>query len=100
MWHPDLDPNFLKELINPHREKMSLIGITYIRPVAVPAVHNAVQQLLLLRCTHFSHHQCCGSGAGIRCLFEPLDPGSEIGKNLYPDPGCSYFRELKNNFLG
>jgi hypothetical protein len=24
-------------------------------------------------------HQCCGSGSGIRCLFDPLDPGSGIG---------------------
>ena len=26
-------------------------------------------------------------GSGIRCLFDPLDPGSGMGKNLDPDPG-------------
>ncbi len=25
--------------------------------------------------------QCCGSGSGIRCLFDPLDLGSGMGKN-------------------
>jgi hypothetical protein len=61
MWQPDLILiNYFK---NPHPEKMSLIIITYVRPVAVPAVHNAVQQLFLLRCTqkesypNFSHHR-------------------------------------------
>ncbi len=32
--------------------------------------------------------QCCGSGSGIRCLFDPW---------FRPE---SYFRELKNNFFG
>jgi hypothetical protein len=33
-----------------------------------------------------SHNQCCGSGSGIRCLFDPWirDPGSGIG--FFPDP--------------
>ncbi len=73
MWHPDLDP-YLSELVNPHRQKIAPVGITYIRPVAVPAVHNAVQQLLLLPCTHFSH--------------QTRDPGWV--KNIDPDPGQTF----------
>jgi hypothetical protein len=41
--------------------------------------------------------QCCGSG--IRCLFDPWDPGSGMGKNKDPDPE-SCFRELRNHFFG
>jgi hypothetical protein len=46
--------------------------------------------------------QCCGSGSGIRWLFDPLDPGSGMGKKIKirirdEHPG-SYFRELRNKF--
>jgi hypothetical protein len=27
-------------------------------------------------------YQCCGPGSGIRCLFDPLDPGSGMGKKI------------------
>ncbi len=39
--------------------------------------------------------QCCGSGSGIRCLFDPWIRDPWWVKNQ--DPG-SYFRELRNNF--
>jgi hypothetical protein len=26
-------------------------------------------------------YQCCGSRFGIRCLFDPMDQGSGMGKN-------------------
>jgi hypothetical protein len=32
-------------------------------------------------------YQSCGSGSGIWCPFEPLDPGYGMGKNQDPDPG-------------
>ncbi len=31
-------------------------------------------------------NQCCGSGSGIRCLFDP-GPGSGIRNRFFPDPG-------------
>jgi hypothetical protein len=43
--------------------------------------------------------QCCRSGSGIRCLFDPW-----IRNRFFPDPGSRipnpYFRELSDNFLG
>ncbi len=40
---------------------------------------------------------CCGSGSGIRCL----DPGPEMGKiSIRDEHFGSYFRKLRNNFLG
>ncbi len=66
--------------------------------------------------THTAHtrNQCCGSGSGIRCLFDPwirdpvpfwpLDPGSGISFSLIPDLGSRipnpYFWELCDNFFG
>jgi hypothetical protein len=54
------------------------------------------------------YYQCCGSGSGIRSLFDPRirDPGWV--KNQDPDPGSwirdeqpvSYFLELRNYFFG
>jgi hypothetical protein len=50
--------------------------------------------------------QCCGSGSGIRCLFDPWirDPGSGMGFFRIPDPGSRiprpYFEELFDNFFG
>ncbi len=38
-------------------------------------------------------------GSGIRCLFEPLDPGLGIGFFRIPDPQ-SIFLQLNDNFLG
>jgi hypothetical protein len=35
--------------------------------------------------------QCCGSGSGIRCLFDP-GPGSGIGFFWIPDPNPIFFR--------
>ncbi len=29
---------------------------------------------------NFSYHQCYESGSAIRCLFDPIDPGSGMGK--------------------
>ncbi len=44
-------------------------------------------------------NQCCGSGSGIRCLFDPW-----IRDRFFPDPGSRipnpYFWELSYNFLG
>ncbi len=50
---------------------------------------------LRLQCQ--SRNQCCGSG--IQCLFDPWirDPGWVKNKDEHPG---SYFRELRNNFLG
>ncbi len=50
--------------------------------------------------------QRCGSGSGIRCLFDPWirDLGSGIGFFRIPDLGSRipnpYFWELRDNFLG
>ncbi len=45
--------------------------------------------------------QCCGSGSGIRCLFDPMDLGSGIGFFRIPDLGSNpYFWELIDNCLG
>ncbi len=33
------------------------------------------------------YNQCCGSGFGIRCLFDRLDPDPEWVKSQDPDPG-------------
>ncbi len=50
--------------------------------------------------------QCCGSGSGIRYLFDPWirDPGSGIGFFRILDPGSRiptpFFWELIENFLG
>jgi hypothetical protein len=52
-------------------------------------------------------NQCCGSGSGIRCLFDPwirdrLGKKSRSGSRIRirdEHPG-SYFREFRNNFLG
>jgi hypothetical protein len=48
-----------------------------------------------------------GYGSGIRCLFDPWMQEPEWVKNQEPDSGSgmnnpdhTYFRELKNNFLG
>ncbi len=49
--------------------------------------------------------QCCGSGSGIRCLFDPWirDAGSEIGFFRIPDLGSRipnpYFSEISDKFL-
>ncbi len=47
------------------------------------------------------YDQCCGSGSGILCLF---DPGPGSGKCSFPDPGSRiptpYFLELSDKFLG
>ncbi len=32
-------------------------------------------------------YQCCGSGSGIRCPFDPLDPGSGMGKKSRSESG-------------
>ncbi len=49
-------------------------------------------------------NQCCGSGSGIRYLFDPWNPGSGIGFFRLPDIGSRipnpYFWELSDNFLG
>jgi hypothetical protein len=45
--------------------------------------------------------QCCGSGSGIQCLF---DPWIRIRERFFPDPGSRipnpYFLQLLDNFLG
>jgi hypothetical protein len=49
--------------------------------------------------------KCCGSGSGIRCLFDPwIRDGLKISIRIWvrirdEEPG-SYFRELTNNILG
>ncbi len=49
-----------------------------------------------------SSNQCCGSGSGIRCLFDP-GPGSGIRNSFFcriPDPGSQphIFQSLVTNF--
>jgi hypothetical protein len=60
-------------------------------------VHNVLQQLEYgHRLVHsaYSSSQCCGSGSGIRCLFDP-GPGSGIGFFFrIPDPNHIFFRAL------
>jgi hypothetical protein len=49
------------------------------------------------------YNQCCGSGFGIRCLFDRLDPDPEWVKSQDPDPGWqsgSSFQELRNHLFG
>ncbi len=51
--------------------------------------------------------QCCRSGSGIRCLFDPWirDPGSRMGRKSASGSGIrdeqpgSYFPELRNHFF-
>jgi hypothetical protein len=47
--------------------------------------------------------QCCGSGTGIRCVFDPgIGMGKKSGSGIQirdKHPG-SYFTELGNNFFG
>jgi hypothetical protein len=46
--------------------------------------------------------QCCGSGPGIRCLFDPLDPESRIQNGFFriPDLGSTthILKNLDNIF--
>jgi hypothetical protein len=56
---------------------------------------------------HFLSHeikltQCCGSGSGIRCLFDPWirDPGwVKVRIRIRDEQLESYFRELRNHGL-
>ncbi len=54
-------------------------------------------------CRRLPYNQCCGSGSGIRCLYNPWirDPGWEKVRIRIRDeqPG-SYFPELINHFFG
>ncbi len=44
---------------------------------------------------------CCGSGSGIRCLFDPgIRDGWKIKIRIRDKHFGSYFQELWNNFLG
>ncbi len=43
--------------------------------------------------------QCCGSGSEIQCLFDPWIRGGKKIQIGNEQPG-SYFREIRNNFLG
>jgi hypothetical protein len=55
-----------------------------------------------------SLYQCCGSGSGIRCLFDPgiRDPGwvkskdPDTGSGIRDEQSGPYFLELRNHFLG
>ena len=51
------------------------------------------------RVTTDCHKQCCGSGSGIRCLFDPWirDPEWIFSGSRIPRP---YFEELFDNFFG
>jgi hypothetical protein len=46
--------------------------------------------------------QCCGSGYGIRCLFDPWirNPGWVKSQDPGPDNPKSYFLELRNHVFG
>jgi hypothetical protein len=49
-------------------------------------------------------YQCCGSGSGIRCLFDPgiregMGRKSASGSGIRDEQPGSYFLELKNHFL-
>jgi hypothetical protein len=48
----------------------------------------------------YPRKQCCGSGSGIRCFFDPWirDPGWLKKIKIRDDHPRSYFRELRNNF--
>ncbi len=46
-----------------------------------------------------ARNQCCGSGSGIRCLFDPWIRDGYTYLLRDEQPGL-YFRELRNNFLG
>jgi hypothetical protein len=59
---------------------------------------NPVPKLLLSK---VSFTQCCGSGSGIGCLFDPwIRDGLKIRIRIRDEEPGSYFRELTNNILG
>jgi hypothetical protein len=41
--------------------------------------------------------QCCGSG--IRCFFDPLDPGSGMGKNPDPRSGINISDQISESLV-
>jgi hypothetical protein len=43
-------------------------------------------------------YRCCGSGSGIRCLFDPLDPGSGMGKKSGSGSGISSPDHISESF--
>jgi hypothetical protein len=50
-----------------------------------------------------NYFQCCGSGSGIGCLFDPWirDPGWEkVSIRIRDEQPRSYFLELRNHFFG
>jgi hypothetical protein len=51
----------------------------------------------------FSFYQCCGSGSGVRCLFEfgmGKKSGSVFEIRIRDEQPGSYFQELRKHFLG
>ncbi len=46
-------------------------------------------------------NQCCGSGSGIRCLFDPwIRDGEKVSIWIRDEQPGSYFIELRNHFFG
>ncbi len=67
------------------------------------ALHGTVPVFTRLNPQHVGYTciHCCGSGPGIRCLFNPWmrDPGwAKVNIRIRDEHFGSYFRELRNNF--
>jgi hypothetical protein len=93
---PDLD-------LQPNFSLCQSLNIHSVRLLIQKEIFFGVKLLLLIH-KRFRNIQCCGSGSGIRYLFDPLYPGYGMDKKIkiriqYEHPK-SYFRELINNFLG
>jgi hypothetical protein len=93
---------------------MNLLAVLHQLVLARKRLHPHTQPLNV--CTRYRtyHVQCCGSGSGIQCLFDPWiqeqgrvknpdpDPGWVKNQDPYPGSGIcirdeqpgSYFREL------
>jgi len=71
--------------------------------LVVPACITAsVVELKLFFTVPVPTFQCCGSGSGIRCLFDPWirDPGwVEVSIRIRDEQPGSYFLELRNHFF-
>jgi hypothetical protein len=86
-----------------------LLRITYVKYISLvksnfwfgSRIRNTVRALIQ------SVNQCCGSGSGIRCPFDPWirDPESRMGRKSASGSGIrdeqpgSYFLDLRNPFF-
>jgi hypothetical protein len=99
----ELTRNYFQHLLQDRHMKLLELKKLLER---LPRSNHAVLKYIFQHFVRYSHLirvlcccQCCGSGSGIRCLF---DPG--IWNRFFPDPVSRipkpYFLELGDNFLG